>query len=74
MRKRRIAFGGAVKLFQEEEIYCNCRMPDDKCSGMICCSSCGEWYHFSCVNITDVSEYHGIKWFCEKCMPWKTDV
>ena len=71
VRERRIAFGGAVKFFKEEFIYCSCRMPDDEHSGMICCSSCSEWYHLSCVKITDVKQYKGKKWLCVKCVPWK---
>ncbi len=42
VRERRIALGGAVKFFVEEPIYCSCRMPDDRHTGMICCSSCSK--------------------------------
>ena len=48
-------------------VYCLCHLPDtgDK---MICCSNCTEWYHFTCVQISqemalpdDWSQY------CPKC-------
>ena len=68
LRERRIAFGGAVKVYEEEPIYCVCRMPYDKnCVDMIQCSMCMVWYHSSCVKIVNVKDFKNKEWLCVKC-------
>ena len=44
---------------KECNIYCTCRLPD---SG----GDCDEWFHFTCLNITNVSIV-GVKWYCNDC-------
>ena len=63
LKKRR----NVASIIKEEEIdiYCICRLPDDRTS-MICCDRCQEWFHFQCVHI---SESHDLRqqWFCDNC-------
>lgn len=34
-------------------LYCICRKPYDKLQAMIACDRCGEWYHYSCLNLPE---------------------
>lgn len=34
-------------------LYCICRKPYDKQQAMIACDRCGEWYHYSCLNLPE---------------------
>ena len=36
---------------EDNSVYCICRQGNDG-SPMICCSHCGEWYHFRCVGLS----------------------
>ena len=46
-------------------IYCTCRLPDDK-TGMVCCDNCEEWFHFHCVDVTPNQEFQK-EWYCPNC-------
>ena len=54
VRERRIPFGGAVKTSIQEDIHCICRMPYNKATDMIQCSSCLVWFHSVCIDISNV--------------------
>ena len=45
------------------DVFCFCRLP---ASGrMICCNSCGEWYHEDCVTVPQaIWENRSSKWLC----------
>ena len=51
------------------ELYCSCRMPEEKGQlGMAECDSCHIWYHYHCMDIP--SEVFGkceVHWECKKC-------
>ncbi|KAG6545509.1 hypothetical protein Mapa_013111 [Marchantia paleacea] len=34
-------------------LYCLCQKPYDEDRAMIACDRCGEWYHFSCINLPE---------------------
>ena len=46
-------------------IFCICRLPDDG-NEMISCDKCQEWFHMSCLHITEPPSTE--TWFCEMCL------
>ncbi|CAM6090958.1 unnamed protein product [Calypogeia fissa] len=40
-------------LRERSVLYCVCRKPYDEDRAMIACDRCGEWYHFSCINLPE---------------------
>ena len=41
-------------IVKEIDVFCNFRLPhDDSNPAMIECSKCEEWFHFSCLNISE---------------------
>lgn len=34
-------------------LYCICRKPYDEEQAMIACDCCGEWYHYSCLQLPE---------------------
>ena len=67
-RKRRNGLGTAVRKSIRENIYCLCRMPDDK-QPMIQCGSCMRWHHLQCVALDEKGSYDDVefKWMCSLC-------
>ena len=65
-KQRRIGLGQRVRKSEKEQLYCVCRLPNDKVRAMIECTSCRNWFHNGCVGLesTDVSE---LRWRCMKC-------
>lgn len=49
-----------------ENLYCICRKPDDG-TWMIGCDFCDEWYHGSCVKISQQFEELLVKFACPAC-------
>lgn len=47
------------------KLYCICRMPEEYDEMMICCDSCSQWYHVSCMKLgqAETSDY----WVCCVC-------
>lgn len=47
------------------KLYCICRMPEEYDERMICCDSCSQWYHVSCMKVgqAETSYY----WVCCVC-------
>lgn len=37
-------------------LFCSCHQKYDESKAMICCDECGEWYHCSCIGISEVDE------------------
>ena len=68
LKERRVPFSRAVQYLIEEKIYCDCRMPFDQVSEMICCKHCNSWYHCDCIGMENVAEYSRRKWICKKCI------
>ncbi|KAL2610474.1 hypothetical protein R1flu_029047 [Riccia fluitans] len=58
-------------------LYCLCQKPYDEDRAMIECDQCGEWYHFSCINLPEPPEdtdgglrqesEHSGDFICPKC-------
>ena len=65
-KQRRIGLGQRMRKSEKEQLYCVCRLPNDKVRAMIECTSCRNWFHNGCVGLesTDVSE---LRWRCMKC-------
>ena len=47
-------------------LYCVCRRPDDG-SFMLGCDSCDEWFHGSCIQITQQQAEAIDHYICEAC-------
>ncbi|XP_019716371.1 CXXC-type zinc finger protein 1a isoform X1 [Hippocampus comes] len=47
-------------------VYCVCRRPDINCF-MIGCDSCTEWFHGSCVGVSEKAAKTIRVWFCPTC-------
>ena len=57
------------KIIVKEVLYCTCRIPDFYTERMISCDICNEWYHCSCMKI---SNHHTrtrkqASWICPPC-------
>jgi Ulp1 family protease len=46
-------------------VYCLCRLPNTG-DDMVCCSSCSEWYHYTCVNLPSGKKIEDA-WYCSNC-------
>ncbi|WFD41481.1 Transcription factor bye1 [Malassezia psittaci] len=51
----------------DDEEYCICRGGNDG-SPMICCSTCGEWYHFRCIGLTKKAAEKIDDYMCQSCI------
>ena len=67
VKQRRLPLGSRVRYTLKEEIYCVCRMPNDKRLAMVQCSSCSNWYHGECLNINIDEQDFATKWRCGEC-------
>ena len=52
----------------KEQIYCTCRMPNDKTSEMIRCCNCHKWYHLHCVDVPKEQSLENLQWTCCLCI------
>ena len=47
------------------QVFCICRLPDTTGDDMVLCDDCQEWFHLSCLNLTESPSTE--KWFCSHC-------
>ena len=45
-----------------EELFCTCRMPNDRTMPMICCDQCGVWLHKTCMDLDLKKSYANEHW------------
>jgi len=50
-----------------DQLYCVCRKPYDPEIFMIACDSCDEWYHGSCINLTEDQAADIKTYICQNC-------
>lgn len=50
----------------EGDVYCICRRGDNG-EWMIACDSCDDWFHGSCVNLTEKGSSIVVKYVCPRC-------
>ena len=62
-RKRRVPLGNRIKRSQQLELICECRMPKERKSPIISCSSCKNLFHIGCVNADSMDSC----WRCTQC-------
>lgn len=62
-KKRRKVLKSELKS-ETFKIFCSCRLPEK--GQMICCDSCNEWFHQSCIE-TSIDNLDDDDWFCAKC-------
>ncbi|KAK0202607.1 hypothetical protein DFS33DRAFT_1341611 [Desarmillaria ectypa] len=55
-----------TKATKSEKVYCICRKDDDG-TPMIQCTECTDWYHFSCVNLTEDTAEDIAAYICPGC-------
>ena len=48
------------------QVFCLCRLPDTTGDDMVLCDDCQEWFHLSCLNLTESPSTE--KWFCSNCL------
>lgn len=72
-RTRRVRFGTRFRKSVVEEVFCICRLPNDKCKPMIQCGNCRKWYHNSCVSVPE-KVCKSLDWKCNKCKVYEEEV
>jgi len=55
-----------VRSTQKVPVYCTCRMPEMG-ERMVECTTCKQWYHVACVNISVSVLDSSASWFCCRC-------
>ena len=50
---------------QQCPVFCICRLPDNG-EEMVSCDTCEEWFHLSCLNISETPTTES--WFCNACL------
>ncbi|KAK0188946.1 hypothetical protein F5146DRAFT_688014 [Armillaria mellea] len=55
-----------TKATKSKKVYCICRKGDDG-TPMIQCAECTDWYHFSCVNLTENTAEDIAAYICPGC-------
>ncbi|EPQ27393.1 uncharacterized protein PFL1_06887 [Pseudozyma flocculosa PF-1] len=57
----------------EDGVYCVCRRPYDENDSMILCDRCEQWYHYSCMDITEEQSLLIDRFICPVCVPLTSD-
>lgn len=52
---------------REDELYCICRLPYDETRFYIGCDKCNDWFHGSCVGITQEEAEVVEEYICPRC-------
>lgn len=69
--KQYTKFKNAPKFnLNSEEVFCVCRMPDHGGKLMISCDGCDEWFHFTCMKMSQKYSKLIDKFYCKFC-EWK---
>ncbi|CAL8119499.1 unnamed protein product [Orchesella dallaii] len=53
-------------------LVCKEKEPEQSSREMICCDGCEDWYHFTCVGITQLIA-EDEPWFCKRCIYLQSD-
>ena len=67
LERRRVPLGMRVRKSIVDNIYCICRMPNNKTRAMIQCVSCMKWYHKDCMSLDPQGDFKGKRWTCFDC-------
>ena len=62
-KKRRVPLGNRIWKSQQLVLVCECRMPKDRKSPMISCTSCKNMFHIDCVEAESTDN----SWRCNQC-------
>ena len=66
LRERRGAT--RVKVKDDIQVFCTCRMPELPGIEMVECCQCKEWYHVPCIRVPQAAmEDKRVLWFCDNC-------
>ena len=49
------------------EVFCICRMPNNKLRAMIRCDNCAKYYHMDCMDLKEDQSYDDVEWKCHEC-------
>lgn len=52
------------------ELYCTCGLPYDDTRFMLGCDSCDNWFHCTCLGLTEEQAQRLSPFFCNKCKDW----
>ena len=66
-KRRRVGLGKRIHRTIEINVYCTCRMPNDKSRPMIACDRCLVYYHMDCMSLDPNESYDKEQWVCDHC-------
>ena len=72
-KERRTTMGNRIRKSVEKEIYCTCRIPNDKATPMVRCDYCHNWLHKECEGLEKDQDYEAVKWKCSICTKFVED-
>ncbi|XP_071698906.1 chromatin remodeling protein EBS-like [Rutidosis leptorrhynchoides] len=49
------------------DVYCRCGLPYNPDENMVGCDGCGDWFHFTCVDLTYEEAINRKNFFCPSC-------
>ncbi|KAI8917409.1 hypothetical protein BC831DRAFT_394106, partial [Entophlyctis helioformis] len=49
-------------------VFCICRQPYDDSQFYIQCDACDEWFHGTCMNVSEDESEAVDKWYCQACI------
>lgn len=52
------------------DMYCHCNKKMGSSVAMIECDACGNWFHSSCIGLTDDQIPTIAQYFCQRCFEW----
>ena len=66
-KKQRTTSGGGGKGSNKKKLYCVCRTPYDNSKFYVGCDLCSNWFHGSCVGITEAMSQTMSEFVCDSC-------